>query len=242
MASVVAQTFRDFEWVIIDGASTDGTVEAAFAGEFGDARFLSAPDKGLYDAMNKGLDEATGDYVIFLNGGDAFAEDRVLERVSLLEQFGTASLIYGDAWEVQDQHAVFKPAFSHKMIPYTMFAHHQSMFYRLADVNQLKYDLSYKIGADWVFTARLLKRSNKVCRVDLAVCRFERGGLSQSSDPQVLRQLHAERVRALREVFNVPKPLAVLLLCLKETIEGVRRRFPGFYDRVRMRKAKVVDV
>lgn len=235
VASVAAQTFRDFEWIIADGASTDGTAEAAAAGEFPGARFLSAPDKGLYDAMNKGLDEVTGDYVIFMNGGDTFADENVLAEVAALEQFGTAGLIYGDAWEVEGEHAVFKSAFSHKAIPYTMFAHHQSMFYRRADVSDMRYDLSYKIGADWVFTARLLKRNKTVCRVGRAVCRFERGGLSQSSDPKVLGQLHSERVRALREVFNVPGPLARLLLGVKETVERVRRRFPGLYDRVRMR-------
>lgn len=236
LTSVAAQTYRDFEWIIADGASTDGTVEAATSAEFLDAHFLSAPDEGLYDAMNKGLNQATGDYVIFMNGGDTFADEHVLAEVAALRQFGSADLIYGDAWEIDGEHSVFKPAFSHHTIPYTMFAHHQSIFYRRKAVRDLRYDLSYKIGADWVFTALILKHSKSVCRLRRAICRFERGGLSQSSNPKVLRQLHVERERALREIFNVPVPVARLLLGIKEAVESVRRRFPRFYDRLRMRR------
>ena len=234
--SVAAQTCRDFEWIIVDGASKDGTVEAANAGDFLSARFLSAPDNGLYDAMNTGLNESTGDYVIFMNGGDTFADEHVLAEVAALSQFGSADVIYGDAWEIDDEHAVFKPAFSHRTVPYTMFAHHQSIFYLRTAVGDLRYDLSYKIGADWVFTAYMLKRSKNVCRLRRAICKFERGGLSQSSNPKVLRQLHVERQRALREIFDMPGPVARLLLGIKEAVESVRRRFPRLYDRLRMRR------
>jgi len=117
-----------------------------------------------------------------------------------------------------------------------MFAHHQSMFYRVADIGATRYDLSYRIGADRILTARVLQTNPQVARMHRAICRFERGGLSQSSDPKVLAQAHEERVRALREVFNVPGPLAWFLMTVKETVEAVRRRYPGLYDRLRMRR------
>ena len=233
--SVRAQTFRDFEWLIVDGGSTDGTVEAATTGEFAKANFTSEPDKGLYDAMNKGLERITGDYVIFMNGGDTFADPEVLRDVAALDGFGEASLIYGDAFEVD--YAVYKPAMSHRAIPYTMFAHHQSIFYRRADIGTLHYELDYRIGADWVFTAKMIRKTGKVKGMRRAICRFERGGLSQSKDPKVLAQIHSERVRALKEVFRVPGPAARTLLGIKETVEAIRRRYPGLYDRLRMRRA-----
>lgn len=235
--SVRAQTFRDFEWLVIDGGSADGTVEAAAAGEFAGAKFTSEPDKGLYDAMNKGLGRVTGDYVIFMNGGDTFADEEVLRDVAALDDFGETSVIYGDAFEVDGAYAVYKPAMSHRAIPYTMFAHHQSIFYRRADIGGLRYELDYRIGADWVFTARMIRKTGKVRGMRRAICRFERGGLSQSGDPKVLAQIHSERVRALSEVFRVPVPAARALLTVKETVEAIRRRYPGLYDRLRMRRA-----
>lgn len=234
--SVRGQISRDFEWIIVDGASVDGTVEAAAAGEFEGAIFLSEPDSGLYDAMNKGLDVAIGEYVIFMNGGDTFADPDVLHEVSHTATFGTAALIYGDAWEVEGPYSVYKPAFSHRVIPYTMFAHHQSMFYRNADIGPLRYDLTYRIGADWVFTAQQLRNNRKASALARPICRFKRGGLSQSRDPSVLYQVHLERVRALREVFNIPRPIANVLLRTKEIVEMLRRRFPTLYDRLRMRR------
>ena len=221
----------------MDGGSTDGTVEAAAAGEFAGANFSSGPDKGLYDAMNKGLERITGDYVIFMNGGDTFADAGVLHDIAALDRFGEASVIYGDAFEVDGAYAVYKPAMSHRAIPYTMFAHHQSIFYRRADIGSLRYELDYRIGADWVFTARMIRKTGKVLGMRRAICRFERGGLSQSNDPKVLAQIHSERVRALKEVFRVPTPAARTLLAVKETVEAVRRRYPALYDRLRMRRA-----
>lgn len=234
--SVHAQSFRDFEWVIVDGASSDGTVEAFNEGKFAGARFTSEPDKGLYDAMNKGIDRATGDYLIFMNGGDAFADEKVLEDVAALGFFGTAPMIYGDAHEVAEGERLLKRALSHKTAAYTMFTHHQAIFYQRSAVGELRYDPSYRIGADWVFTGQMLQKSGEPERIEWAICDFERGGLSQTITPEIQRQVRKERRRALREVFGVREPVASLLLLGKAAVVAVRGRFPGLYDRWRMRR------
>lgn len=234
--SVKAQTFTDFEWLIVDGASTDGTVEAAAAGDFDRALFRSEPDKGLYHAMNKGIDRATGDYLIFMNGGDAFADEKVLEDVAGLVFFGTAPMIYGDAHEVAQGERLLKRALSHKTAAYTMFTHHQAIFYLRSAVGELRYDPSYRIGADWVFTGQMLRKSGEPERIERAVCDFERGGLSQTITPEIQRQVREERRRALREVFGVREPFASLLLFGKAAVVAIRGRFPGLYDRWRMRR------
>lgn len=234
-ASVAEQSFRDFEWIVIDGASSDGTPELATS-EFSHANtFVSEPDKGLYDAMNKGLALAQGRYVIFMNGGDTFADPAVLADIAGLSEFGTAHLIYGDAYEVDGDYAVYKEAFSPKLVTYTMFAHHQSMFYRREALGELEYELDYRIAADWVLTARLLRKGGPVKHVARAICRFERDGLSQSASPKVIRQMREERRRALREVHGL-KPLHIhALIGVKSAVEAVRRKFPALYDRLRMR-------
>jgi len=234
-ASVAEQTFRDFEWIVVDGASSDGTVGLATS-EFAHAdTFVSEPDKGLYDAMNKGLDLARGHYVIFMNGGDSFADPAVLQEIAALSQFGEADLIYGDAYEVDGDYAVYKEALSHKLVIYTMFAHHQSMFYRREALAALRYELDYRIAADWVLTSRLLLHEGGLKHVKRAICRFERDGLSQSSNPKVIRQMREERRRAMREVHGL-NPLQIhALVGAKSAVEAVRRKFPRLYDRLRMR-------
>ena len=80
--SVIAQTYRHVEYIIVDGASKDGTLAIIERYKGRIARVVSEPDKGLYDAMNKGLRLATGDYVCFLNAGDCFHEDSTLQRMA----------------------------------------------------------------------------------------------------------------------------------------------------------------
>ena len=100
MQSVAAQTRTDFEYVVVDGASTDGSQEVIqnLATSFGDRiQWISEPDAGIYSAMNKGIRMATGDYVQFLNSGDCLADkDVVLHMRDALEQQGKPSILYGN--------------------------------------------------------------------------------------------------------------------------------------------------
>ena len=82
--SILSQSYGNIEYVIIDGASTDGTVDIIRQYAPGVSFWLSEPDKGLYDAMNKGLQHATGDYVWFINAGDTFYAANTLQQVAIL--------------------------------------------------------------------------------------------------------------------------------------------------------------
>ena len=92
--SIVHQTWQDYEWIVIDGASSDGTLAKLepYAGRIG--RLLSEPDSGIYNAMNKGIRLAQGEYLIFMNGGDAFHHPEVLEEVFSKNPQG--DVLYGD--------------------------------------------------------------------------------------------------------------------------------------------------
>lgn len=100
MMSVVAQTHKEFEYIIIDGASTDGSVEAVkrFVPQFGDRlKWVSEPDKGIYNAMNKGIFKASGEYIQILNSGDVLANEKVVERMmSALEENSFPEIFYGN--------------------------------------------------------------------------------------------------------------------------------------------------
>ena len=81
LSSVRAQTFRDFEQIVVDGGSSDGSVDVIRANSDWIAQWISEPDSGIYNAMNKGVRMASGDYLLFLNSGDCLASPKVLENV-----------------------------------------------------------------------------------------------------------------------------------------------------------------
>jgi putative colanic acid biosynthesis glycosyltransferase len=172
--SIENQTYQNFEWVIIDGASTDGTQDD-FA-NYSLARIMSEPDNGIYDAMNKGIEVATGGYLIFMNAGDIFASNDVLEKISNVAN-PQPDFIYGDSRE--DNHD--KRARSHIRINWGMFTHHQSMFYNRKSLSLLRYDLDYKIAADYDLTLRFLRTNKNIIYTPIHICIFEVGGISQTN-------------------------------------------------------------
>lgn len=96
LQSVVAQTYRNIEYIVIDGASTDKTLDIISKYSAEVSQMVSEKDGGLYDAMNKGLSLATGEYVCFLNAGDSFFEEKTLEKIVQGLDGSTPDLIYGD--------------------------------------------------------------------------------------------------------------------------------------------------
>lgn len=150
--SIESQSYSDYEWIVIDGA-----VE---------------PDNGIYDAMNKGLNRAQGDYVVFMNAGDEFADRDALSHV--VNHCGQADLIYGDAFEGK----YLKRAKSYQTIAQGLFTHHQAIYYKRAMIGDLRYDQTYPIAADYQFTIQFINRAQHIVYVDKPLCIFEGGGVS----------------------------------------------------------------
>lgn len=177
--SLCAQTAQTFEWIVVDGASTDGSIDFL---KTTDASWKSEKDGGIYDAMNKGIDRANHQYMLFLNAGDMLADPKTLEILEETLKLNPA-FVYGDSIE-QDGNGVkhFKPAKPYTKISKGLFTHHQAMIYKK---NDLRYDLAYKISSDYDFTYRYLM---EIVSLDLPVhyipmplCIFEGGGISQTS-------------------------------------------------------------
>jgi len=154
--SIESQIYSGFEWVVIDG-----DVE---------------PDNGIYDAMNKGVDRASGDYLIFMNAGDEFADDNVLSDISKYK----ADFIYGDSFEF----GFLKKSKHHSDLHKGMITHHQAMIYRRSVIGDLRYDESYPIAADYKFTIEYLKRCRSFLKLNKPICIFEVGGVSQKKAKQ----------------------------------------------------------
>jgi len=223
--SLQSQTFHGFEWIIIDGASDDGTEDFLVSSG---AAFISEPDSGIYDAMNKGITHATGFYLLFLNAGDALASDDTLLQLAeyIQELQETPDFIYGDALEERPGHPhVYKPARPYKKSAYGMFTHHQAMLYRKDLINELRYDTEYKIAADYKFTLQYLARARTIVYFPAPLCLFESGGISQ----QKAALGRKEQIR-IRQELNAVGTLQNALIALQQrTVWTFRRIFPTLY-------------
>lgn len=163
LESVRRQTNSDYEMLIIDGASTDDTLAIVRNASIASLRVFSEPDEGLYDAMNKGIARARGQYLIFLNAGDAFANDMVLARLAELAT-DAPGVIYGQTQLVDKQRQVVGKR--HLTAPKRLKADsflkgmvvcHQAFVARRDMVPQ--YDLRYRLSADYDWCIRVLRQS-----------------------------------------------------------------------------------
>ena len=146
--SVVSQTFRDFEWIVIDGGSTDGSKELIeqYAEHF--AYWVSEPDKGIYNAMNKGIKVAKGEYLQFLNSGDWLLEASTLQKV--FDTNPKEGIVYGDCVEPDGSVQVF-PSELDALSLYGNMLNHQASFIKRVLFDDGGYDESFRYVSDWLF-------------------------------------------------------------------------------------------
>lgn len=165
LASVKEQSFGNFEHLIIDGASKDNTIRIAEQAAISQMSIVSEPDKGLYDAMNKGIGLAKGDFLIFLNAGDSFADSDSLKRLAELATDDT-DIIYGQTQIVNSAREVIGKR--HLTAPSTLTAGsfkrgmlvcHQAFVARRSIVPL--YDMTYRFSADYDWCIKCLKVSRK---------------------------------------------------------------------------------
>ena len=221
-ASVTAQDFTDYEWIVIDGASTDGT--AALLPTL-PCRYISDPDHGIYDAMNKGINLAGGDYLIFMNAGDEFAATDTLRQAAQLIHTHAPCFIYGDALE-DGRHKTAKP---HTTLKSGLFTHHQAMFYGRQCIGALRYDTSYKIAADYKFTSQFLQGCDAVTYLPAPVCIFATGGVSQRSAAKG----RAEQARIRRQLGTATPGENFIIASRQRIAWSLRTYIPALYWYIR---------
>ena len=228
MQSLDLQECDDFEWIIIDGNSTDGSQNDL---EGYEALVVSEDDKGIYDAMNKGIENAQGEYILFLNAGDALAQTQTLQKIKDAVWLSKPDFIYGDAWELSDGRTRYKTARSHTKISRGMFTHHQSMLYKRALIGDQRYDLSYKISADYDFTVRFLNKAQTCLYLPIPLCVFEGGGLSQTN----VTRGRKEQFRIRRENHMAVSPHNMAIYAAQMASWGFRSCAPGLYWKLKGR-------
>jgi len=200
--SVVNQIYSNIEYIVIDGLSTDGTLELLNKYRSQISILKSEKDKGIYDAMNKGLALATGDYVLFMNSGDEIYALDTVEKV-----FATApdaDIYYGeteminDAGESLGQRRHKAPAhFTWRSFKYGMSVSHQAIYLRRSLVQP--YDPRYHLSADIDWILRAAKKAKKIVNVNRYVAKYLVGGMSKKKHKQSLQ----ERFDIMRRYYGL---------------------------------------
>ncbi|WP_353127794.1 glycosyltransferase family 2 protein [Parapedobacter pyrenivorans] len=208
LLSVIHQTYPHIEYIVVDGGSNDGTVEVISRYASHIACMKSEPDDGIYDAMNKGLAMATGDYVLFMNSGDEIYSPDTVEDV--FSTVADADIYYGET-ELFDadwhslglrRHAI-PERFTWRSFRYGMNISHQAIYIRRSIVGQ--YNLRYRLSADidWVICAA--KLATKSVNTNRIVAKYLVGGMSKQRHWQSLKErfcIFSKHYGLLPNVFN----------------------------------------
>lgn len=198
IGSVVSQTFHDYEYIVIDGGSTDESVNIIESFSDKIDYWVSEKDRGIYHAMNKGVAQAHGDYCIFMNSGDSFFDDIVLKRIAdynINEDIVVGKLVSNEKGQV-----LFSPPQHHISLYYLYSGTipHQSSFIRTKLLRQFPYDENLKIVSDWKFFVQAVITQNcSVKYVNEYVATFDLGGIS-TSNPE---KMWNEKVLVLSSMF-----------------------------------------
>lgn len=200
MDSVVGQTVKPFEYIVIDGGSTDGTTDIIRARASTLAHFASEPDNGIYDAMNKGLRAATGDYCLFLNAGDYLYADDVVERVlgtGLSDDILVGDIVCENPESGQRQFKQYADAVFNKHFFYDYTLPHQATFIRRSLFDTYgDYDPTFRIAADHDLFTRLIVRHGVLVRhVPITVSVYLTGGVSARLKAQGCMKPELARIR-----------------------------------------------
>ena len=186
--SVLAQSYTNTEYLIIDGASSDGTLEIAERYQSQIALLLSGKDDGIYDAMNKGLKHATGDYILFLNAGDELFSKDTLSQIFAL---GDADVYYGNTAVIAESGKILgdrrlspPEMLTWKSLKFGMCVSHQSFIAKRSLCEN--YDLKYLISADIDWVISVLKKAQRITNTNSYISKFLEGGTSNKRRKKAL--------------------------------------------------------
>jgi glycosyltransferase involved in cell wall biosynthesis len=195
--SVINQTFIDFEYIVIDGNSTDGSVEIVNKYSSKINYWVSEPDTGIYNAMNKGIRKAQGDYCLFLNSGDYLVYPWTLEEAfNEIKIYKQADVYFSDA--IEDNHNVIIPPSNitlNFLIHYMI--NHQNTLIRRELFNHQLFNEKYIIIADWYFfISELIQHNISFFKIKTNIAVFDANGISRTHE----KKREQERITALKEL------------------------------------------
>ncbi len=182
--SIINQTYTNIEYIIIDGSSNDGTLDIIKKFDAKISKWISEPDKGIYDAMNKGIHISTGDYVWFMNSGDEIANSKVLENIILLNldsdiYFGDTIMIDSYGNEIGNRRLTPPEKLNWKSFKRGMLVSHQSFIAKKEIIQP--YNLAYKFSADFEWCLLAMKKAKQITNTHLILSKFLDGGITKQN-------------------------------------------------------------
>ena len=186
--SVLSQKYNNIEYIVIDGGSSDGSLEIINSYSSNIDCLISEPDNGIYQAINKGLSRVTGDVVGLLHAGDLLYDNNVFSNVVGHFKQCDSDLIYGHSVVyTEDRKRIIRknvsPEYKDNLMKYGWFPSHQSIYFKSSVFDQYgNYNENYKIAADYEFLLRLLLvHKIKAKRLDMFLLKFHLGGASSKN-------------------------------------------------------------
>lgn len=216
--SLCSQTYRNFRWIVVDGASSDGGVEWLQALDDAQAEITVEPDKGLYDAMEKGRAKAveTPGYTLFLNSGDCLADAHVLEKIAAqVESAGIKpKFIYGDFYQKTASGKLIRTSAKPiERAPLGVPASHQTMYFENERLRHFNLRLDYKLSADYCLIIEFLQGldvKKYVMQLPFPLCIFDTTGVSQKRRLDAIREDMQIRIRFLN--YSLANAFALYVL------------------------------
>ena len=191
LLSVLNQTYKNIEYIVIDGASTDGTLEVLEKYKDRISKLISEKDKGIYDAMNKGISLATGDYILFMNSGDEIYSTTTVANVFANKE--DADIYYGETEMVNEQRESLGQRrhkapehFTWRDFKYGMSISHQAIYIKRSIVET--YDPRYQLSADIDWIIKAARKAKSIVNVHQYVAKYLVGGMSKNKHRQSLME------------------------------------------------------
>ena len=223
--SIVNQTFQDFEWIVIDGGSNDETLAIFERYKSRMDYFVSEPDGGIYFGMNKGIGQAAGEWLNFMNAGDCFARANVLENVSsfIATNAKNAGIVYGHyvVCDGRNSRVIVSREYVDKKCIFKKFLNHQSSFIRRSLFDLVgNYNTEYAVLADIDFYLKIfVEEQYKLYRIDMPIAVYSQEGLSSTNKTLVFEELSKLQSAYLssEEILELKKEQALQVRSLMQS-------------------------
>lgn len=217
--SVQSQSCKNYEHIIIDGNSTDGSKEILEKHKDSFTYWVSEPDLGIYNAMNKGIDKAIGDYLLFLNSGDSFNNHKVLDVFVLHKPF--EDIVYGNSlffYPNEEPQLKIMPSNLEGMTIFSRTLNHQSVFHHKRIFEKGKrYNEKYKMLADWVlYNEVVLLEKGSYRHIDLLIANYDANGFSSKPENKTIMEVDRNKFYAANVEYFIP--------LLTDKIENLKKR------------------
>lgn len=222
--SVLNQTYENVEYIIIDGGSTDGTVDIIkkYAGRL--AYWVSEPDKGIYDAMNKGIAIATGEYINFMNAGDIFFMPTTISLI--FDSLRMEDVIYGDTIKISNSCNYIEHCLPLESMRYILPFGHQATFVRKGIIKQNLFDVNFRSAADYNQLYHIWEKGARFRYIPNIIAVFDaRSGFSALNKEIVLKEVAEINGQMHEKNWKIYFKWAIIKMRLKTSLKKVLPKF-----------------